>query len=323
MKPTLSIIVPVYKVELYIHKCISSILNQTFTDFELILIDDGSPDNCGAICDDYAKKDNRIIVIHQNNQGISGARNAGLKIAKGEYITFVDSDDSISENTYSDNIDILLKDKSIDVLEYPYQQGFNQEWKLVTDPANHIYGNKNIFLYWTLHTNKGCIVWDKIFKLNIFESVRFPLGKIYEDFYIFPDIAEKASHLYISNKGIYYYLIREDSQSNGNFSLKRDQPLNKQLDHYDAWLKANDKIKHYKAYNKERIFNYYRFVSAFICTEIDNPNNNFSEYEKRFETFNFSVITILYSKLAFKEKIKLILIKVFGIKWLVLFYQFL
>lgn len=98
--PELSIIVPVYKTEKYLPKCIDSILAQTFTDFELILIDDGSPDRCGEICDEYAAKDDRIIVIHQKNQGVSAARNAGLDIAKGEYIGFVDSDDWIEPEMY-------------------------------------------------------------------------------------------------------------------------------------------------------------------------------------------------------------------------------
>lgn len=98
--PELSIIVPVYKVEKYLPKCIDSILAQTFTDFELILIDDGSPDRCGDICDEYAAKDDRIIVIHQENKGVSAARNAGLDIARGEYIGFVDSDDWIEPEMY-------------------------------------------------------------------------------------------------------------------------------------------------------------------------------------------------------------------------------
>ena len=91
--PELSIIVPVYKVEPYLPKCIDSILAQTFSDFELILIDDGSPDRCGEICDEYAARDDRVVVIHRENRGVSAARNAGLDAARGEYIGFVDSDD--------------------------------------------------------------------------------------------------------------------------------------------------------------------------------------------------------------------------------------
>lgn len=91
----ISIIVPIYKVERYLKRCVDSILNQTFTDFELILVDDGSPDNCGRICDEYAEKDNRIYVIHKENGGLSDARNAGLDYATGQYIIFVDSDDFV------------------------------------------------------------------------------------------------------------------------------------------------------------------------------------------------------------------------------------
>uniref|UniRef100_UPI003079CB33 glycosyltransferase family 2 protein n=1 Tax=Phascolarctobacterium succinatutens TaxID=626940 RepID=UPI003079CB33 len=105
--PRLSVIVPVYKVEKYIHKCVDSILNQTFKDFELILIDDGSPDNCGEICDEYAKKDSRVRVIHKENGGQSSARNRGLDIAKGEIIGFVDSDDDIEVNLRLLNIVFL------------------------------------------------------------------------------------------------------------------------------------------------------------------------------------------------------------------------
>jgi glycosyltransferase involved in cell wall biosynthesis len=322
MNPILSIIVPVYKVEAYIHKCITSILNQTLTDFELILIDDGSPDNCGTICDDYAKKDKRIIVIHQKNQGLSAARNAGLDIAKGEYITFVDSDDSIAIDTYYDNMEILLNDKSIDILEYQYYQGYNDKWKLIADPVSHIYGKKDIFLYWALHSQKGPNVWNKIYKNVIFIKVRFPYGKVYEDLYILPDISEKSSHLFISDKGAYFYLIREDSLSNGSNPFKREQPFNKQLDHYDAWIKVNNKIKFYKAYNKDRIFNYNHYVSAFICTKRDYPNKDLRIYEKEIERFNFSLLNILNSQLDYKSKLKLILIKIIGIRRLIFLYKY-
>ncbi|WP_227166600.1 glycosyltransferase, partial [Enterococcus faecium] len=96
----ISIIVPVYKVEKYLRKCVDSILAQTFTDFEVILVDDGSPDNSGKICDEYAEKDNRVRVIHKENGGLSSARNAGIDVARGKYLGFVDSDDYIDEDMY-------------------------------------------------------------------------------------------------------------------------------------------------------------------------------------------------------------------------------
>lgn len=111
MQPVISVIVPVYKAEKYLHRCVDSILSQTFTDFELILIDDGSPDNCGSICDEYSRKDKRITVIHKENGGVTSARATGVKNAKGEYITFVDADDHIFKET----LDTLLKGMSTNI----------------------------------------------------------------------------------------------------------------------------------------------------------------------------------------------------------------
>ena len=114
MTPEISIIVPIYKVEAYIHKCVNSILNQTFKNFELILVEDGSPDKCGEICDEYAKKDSRVVVIHKQNGGVSSARNIGLKKAVGKYISFVDPDDYLELNYYDELLKIS-KDNELDI----------------------------------------------------------------------------------------------------------------------------------------------------------------------------------------------------------------
>lgn len=104
-----SVIVPVYKVEKYLHRCIDSIINQTYKNLEIILVDDGSPDNCGKICDEYAEKDNRIKVIHKSNGGLSSARNAGLDVANGDYVYFVDSDDYIDTKLVEDNLNLAIE----------------------------------------------------------------------------------------------------------------------------------------------------------------------------------------------------------------------
>lgn len=309
MNPILSIIVPVYKVEDYIHRCITSILEQTYNDFELILVDDGSPDNCGIICDDYAKKDSRIIVIHQKNQGLSAARNAGLEIVKGKYITFVDSDDSISSNTYSDNMKILLSDNSIDVLEYPYYKiilGEKQE--LYDDPSQHMYGNQEIFYYWVIKSKKRTNVWDKIFKREIFSTLRFPNGAVYEDLFLLPDISEHVYHLYVSNKGAYQYYIRQDSIST------KKQTLQSSLNHCDSRLKAIKKIKEYKRTDKESIIFYHWWLAEFIGILKDYPNEDLNRYIIQFESINYSTIHILTSKLRLIHKIKFIFIKYLGIR---------
>lgn len=126
--PEISIIVPVYNVEKYLDKCVNSILNQTFQDFELILVDDGSPDNCGEMCDDYAARDKRVTVIHQVNGGLSAARNAGIEIAKGRYLGFVDSDDYIAEDMY----------------ELLYNNLKNEDADLATVGFLDVYAGKNL-----------------------------------------------------------------------------------------------------------------------------------------------------------------------------------
>ena len=115
----LSIIVPVYRVADTLRRCVDSIISQSFSDWEMILVDDGSPDNCGAICDEYAEKDSRIRVIHQENGGLSDARNAGLKMAKGEFVTFVDSDDYIRQDTYEQVMRYAADEEDVEIIEFP------------------------------------------------------------------------------------------------------------------------------------------------------------------------------------------------------------
>ena len=125
----LSIVVPVYNVEQYLHQCIDSILHQTFQDFELILVDDGSPDDCPKICDEYAKNDSRIKVIHKTNGGLSSARNAGLQIARGEYISFIDSDDFLDPITYTHVFSIFNKE-NVDVVIFGRYEVYGKNYVL-------------------------------------------------------------------------------------------------------------------------------------------------------------------------------------------------
>ena len=126
----LSVIVPVYKVEHYLHRCINSIRNQTYKNLQIILVDDGSPDNCGKICDEYAELDARIIVVHQKNRGLSGARNTGLRYAKGEYVAFVDSDDWISSDMYQTLVN-LVELNDLDMARSSVVETDGDRWKRV------------------------------------------------------------------------------------------------------------------------------------------------------------------------------------------------
>lgn len=164
----LSIIVPVYKVEKYLRQCLDSIVNQTYENLEIILIDDGSPDNCGKICDEYAQRDNRIKVIHKENGGLSSARNIGTQIAKGEYITYVDSDDWLDKNMYSELISALEK-YNLDMVrcEAYTSDGINKEIILPKEEyKNKIFYDKEI-LYRYFDEFLCKVVWNAVYKKKL------------------------------------------------------------------------------------------------------------------------------------------------------------
>lgn len=217
----LSIIVPVYKVRRYLQNCIESILQQTFTDYELILVDDGSPDNCGAICDRYAQECDKVKVIHKKNGGLSSARNAGLAVARGEYITFVDSDDTIASGTYYYNMRILQSNPDIDILEYPVTEHYESpDSKIISFRSEKVTGNENIFIDWIRRKGyEHCYSWNKIYRADLFCFVRFPEGEVFEDTFITPILFESCENVFYSDAGFYYYHDHKGSISN-SYSFK-------------------------------------------------------------------------------------------------------
>ena len=210
--PEISIIVPVYKVEKYLHECIESIINQTFKDIEIILVNDGSPDNCGKICDEYAKKDNRIIVIHQKNGGLSNARNTGIRHAMGQYIAFVDSDDII-DIKYCEVLYNLIKDSNYDFSVCDVHKFKDENFSKPINDVNNIKIINNIeFL--TLQINKKTEfgVWNKLYKKSVFEKILFADGKLNEDVIFSADLAATLSNKIIcTNQKLYFYRQREGS----------------------------------------------------------------------------------------------------------------
>lgn len=172
--PELSIIVPVYKVEQYLPKCINSILAQTFSDFELILIDDGSPDRCGEICDEYAEKDERVIVIHQENKGVSAARNAGLDIVRGEYIGFVDSDDWIEPEMY-ERMMATASNNHADVAICGCKQRTEDGAVICDDLISEGNYDRNQLLIamYSVPNPLGGVLWNKLFRFEPIKKERF------------------------------------------------------------------------------------------------------------------------------------------------------
>ena len=164
MNPTISVIVPVYKVESYLHRCVDSILTQSFTDFELLLIDDGSPDNCGAICDEYASKDSRVRVFHKPNGGVSSARNIGLDNAYGEWIAFIDSDDSVDTDYLAELVSYTEKYETDYVVTLNTIKEYTTENSLILLPD--AYGK--LFSCYNFHNNGH--PWGKLYKTEIIKN---------------------------------------------------------------------------------------------------------------------------------------------------------
>ena len=215
-QPLISIIVPVYKVEKYLEKCIESILTQTYKNIEVILVDDGSPDNCPAICDRYAVKDNRIRVIHKKNGGLSDARNAGLAVAKGDFISFIDSDDFVSKDFCELLLEASIKEKA-DMAICNY---------LVVDEDGNLIQEKNLHL----PIKDGCInsqefikgycgkygwyyviACNKIYKKKLFENIKYPIGKQHEDAFVIHHLAKQCNRIACIKKGLYFYVQRKGS----------------------------------------------------------------------------------------------------------------
>ena len=208
--PEISVIVPVYKVEKYLNECIDSILAQTFTDFELILVDDGSPDNCPALCDAAAEKDSRVRVLHKPNGGVSTARNAGLDIARGNWLGFVDADDAVVPTFYEKMhraavqsgaemavCDILGIDENGKKCPFQYDLLKNE----VIDREEAI---RRMKLTPYVH------VTTKLYRKEVFEDLRFPVGKNYEDAYLAPEIFERVTKVAGVRERLYHYRINSE-----------------------------------------------------------------------------------------------------------------
>ena len=225
--PLISVIIPVYNVEKYLRRCLDSVIAQTYQNLEIICVDDGSIDDSGKICDQYAVQDARIKVIHQENQGLSAARNKGLDAAEGEYIAFVDSDDYILEDMYKKMLDKLLN-YNVDLCVCQWQYEFSDGRQVVKrkniDPT--IYGRKTSlefarFLYMGNYEN-GVVVaaWNKLYRRTLLDKIRFE-GRIHEDEAFSGRIMAKNISVYVMEEQFYVYAQNGDSLTNKPFSANK------------------------------------------------------------------------------------------------------
>lgn len=221
--PTISIIVPVYNVENYLERCVDSIRRQTFTDYELILVDDGSPDGSGAICDRYATLDDRIRVIHKANGGLSSARNAGLDVAQGKYVGFVDSDDWIAEEMYSDLLR-LIEESGSDVAACGcLETAVFTKRATGKDVVTHYEGKAILqnYLYEGAISMPGAYaVWRNLYRRDLFKEIRFPVGKLCEDMSTNYKVLLRAQRMAVCQKKMYFYFQGHASLSRTGLRAK-------------------------------------------------------------------------------------------------------
>lgn len=240
----ISVIIPVYNVERYLKRCLNSVINQTYRSLEIILIDDGSTDSSGKICDEYSSLDKRIVVIHKENNGLSSARNKGLGIAKGEYIGFVDSDDFIHPQMY----EILYKaivEEQLDMVSCKTQDTVSENVNLeqydeVKELKNMEIVSKKKILN-NFHNEYYEKIWmtamHKLYRRNIFDDIRFMEGKIYEDEFSFHHIIDKCTNVGIMQTVLYYYYLSPNSITRSKFTKNRFDIIDATYDRFNFFLK--------------------------------------------------------------------------------------
>lgn len=258
--PIVSVIVPVYNVEKYIHRCVDSILAQTFTDFELILVDDGSPDNCPAICDEYAESDSRVIVIHQENQGQSAARNNAVALARGEWIHFVDSDDLI----HPQMLEILYKavietGANISMCTAVEAQTIPDDFYRERNPkVKKIKIDESAFEWLAEYGEyRNCVVWGKLIRKVIVKEMPMENGRIYEDSAVVCPWFHFAGMIADVDERLYFYMVNSEGTTKSNFNLKR----------LDSLWAREEQIKFYEKLDYRRMLT--RLCGGYMIASAD------------------------------------------------------
>jgi len=221
-EPLISVIIPVYNVEKYLDRCVDSVVNQTYKNLEIILVDDGSPDKCPQMCDDWAKKDKRIKVIHKENGGLSDARNCALDVMKGQYVCFVDSDDYVKLNYVEFLYNLLKKyNTKISVADNLMIYGTGRQVN-ISNYEEYVATPEGFFekmLWGDRDLDNGA--WTKLYLSSLFEGIRYPVGKLYEDTATTFKLIDKCDRIAVKSEPIYYYMIRKDSITQCSFNNRK------------------------------------------------------------------------------------------------------
>ena len=276
----ISIIIPVYKVEQYLSRCVESVLRQTYTNLEIILIDDGSPDNCPRICDEYASKDKRIQVIHQPNAGVSNARNNGLKAASGEYVLFIDSDDYIAPAMCTEML-ALAQQKQADIVvcnityTYPKKPSFTPV-PFCSAPFSAVNAEQALLLALTEHSFGDTGVWNKLFKRELLSAFYFKENVRSEDFLALCVLLPRAKKIVYTPKSFYYYFQNPNGVTAGRNLLPR-------LDAYNAVKFCIETCQKYHYQYALAAIQYRYFDAALIAAFLIAVYDTTNKYQKMFE----------------------------------------
>ncbi len=308
----ISVIVPVYNVKDYVEKCVKSIQNQTYQDLEIILVDDGSTDKSGVICDQLAIHDNRIKVIHKKNAGLSSARNIGIEMATGEYLGFVDSDDYVESNMFEIMLhaiittqkDIACCGRYVDVSKkfvktefcYPRIKKYKREEAI-----------KELFYLRELDVS-AC---DKLYNKKIFDKIRYPEGKINEDAAIIFDVIQASNGVVHVGKPLYHYMYRVNSISKKKYNENRFDVID------NLYYSMNFTKNNYPAFEKDCLV-YCSITTGSILLSMYHDKETIKKFHRHYkrylELFNLGFVkAIISNKVKIKMKIRLIAVKTHAI----------
>lgn len=298
MKDKISVVVPIYNVEKYLDKCVESIVGQTYRNLEIILVDDGSTDCSGIMCDTWAEKDNRICVIHKENGGLSDARNKGIDIATGKWIGFVDSDDYI-DATMFEKLYYACVDNNCHISSCGFKRVFDKgrfgdEWTTKEDMLL----NRDEMMEYLYLAAVGWGAWNKLYDITLFDDIRYPYGKTREDEFTTYKIFCKTEKLYYIHECLYFYYQRENSITGIAFSIKNLDSL-EALEQAMQYHEENDNENYYQRALQEYIRLVCEFAVKNNCqsTEKNKINQILREDAKRILKNN---------KVSFMAKIKLL-----------------
>lgn len=307
----ISIIVPVYNVEPYLDRCINSIVSQTYSNLEIILVEDGATDNSGKICDEWEKKDDRIKVIHKENGGLSDARNVGIENAKGDYIAFVDSDDFVKNNMY----EVLLKNlktyhadvsvcSAFDFLDNDDMENCQQD-----DIKLEYYENEDVFKkLFSKDIGKAVVAWNKLYVKKVFErDLRFSKGKFHEDVFFAHRMLGAIHSIVYTNQKLYYYYVRQGSISN-TFNIKRLDELDGMYDRMiffqqDRFKNTEYPVLSFLAYH-DKLIRYYCYLKFYNEKKV--YISNMKDIKQKFDSNYNKILESCTSK---KKRLKYIFFK--------------